>query len=1164
MNGSPIPEWRMTPGIFSLTSWSIDPGLSLFIDDLEKHGFGGELDTRAGDRAEGDHTDEDSTEAAFVNLLLTCFYTEFGCRPLCTVNHFYPKLPVISPNDAIQHARDYFDVAVKLYKAAKCASSTEKAETYRKWAARALGHAIHLVQDMGSPQHVFTEYHDPLIGHGPSFHENWALEAWENQPVVTYTRPDTGQSRTLGNFEKAAAAAAEPRKGTLESIMDWLAAEGKLFGYKSPFLDRPLKLARLGEILNSSSYQPQWEISARDKDGNPTLYDLPGFVATHFPTYGLNLFGGLKRYSTWPLPDHPDFSKVGWIWPPDHGDIDVESLELAERLWAEADPRDFGRPIQFDEDLKTLITRTTEAAAGVILAFWDEVKDYQCPCHGFTPCSFRFGSKEPDCGKPKPGPHTPGGDNPDDTQGIVSNVTSLTTPSVAQFDSVELGKHWKQIAAVGVEKGLPSLVDFGRTMHLLELAQDSSLTDNGRDEIARGMAEMERKYSLNRPRPEDDMAKAAHVAVLENGFAGEAASALDALGWTHLAVPITFDPLQLAENQKALLIPSGGLYGTSGSADLKERLSAFVEAGGTLIVLAQMLGEDFQTVPVPAGERIKAYGWFEDQSCWGGTVRIATAHPITAALASGGRSVALDGYLEQWPAQATVLLRKTNGGMPALLTYPLGAGWVVVGTIFSDWARGNGRSSAEDESLLGSLLRWGRDPGMERPLCHFGAPCTVTLPVTVRNLTESAADTVVWQVAGNRSWGSLTWSEKHPLAAGEVVTQTISVDLSGTQGVALPSFQPGILTLVYRLEDGTRTVEVKPLFGGNKPWVVQPDAAAGQLVVENWPEDVAHAPAIGVGLAVESEYVVDGSSMPIHLSVHNFGTEPFSGVVKLSTWAKWFPDVPVEVAPESLSTYDLSVGPVHLTTGHDGLPGGGFIQAEVYSATGDGPLATAVKNLLYDPKLFEISLQTSESSAGPGDELHFFGAITNQSMGEVNARYRMTYTNYYSTTGVRCPETKTDWRDQHLGRDERVEFDEPYTVPNECNGIIDATLSLCYPGHRCWDDGNEANATHRSVQVGLPNTVVELSFGEFTVVDGPAFRLPVHVRNIGIRAVENGQVGVVYWNPQGSEVHSGLFNLGRDEETTISFDLPLPTGRALDHYVLHGRFPRQVPASEGG
>jgi hypothetical protein len=108
----------MTPGIFSLTSGqSIQAYVSSSTIWKSMASVG--TDTRARCAA-GDHTDN-STEAAFVNLLLTCFYTEFGCQPLCTVNHFYPKLPVISPNDAILHARDYFDVAVKLYKA-QCAS----------------------------------------------------------------------------------------------------------------------------------------------------------------------------------------------------------------------------------------------------------------------------------------------------------------------------------------------------------------------------------------------------------------------------------------------------------------------------------------------------------------------------------------------------------------------------------------------------------------------------------------------------------------------------------------------------------------------------------------------------------------------------------------------------------------------------------------------------------------------------------------------------------------------------------------------------------------------------------------------------------------------------------------------------------------------------------
>ncbi|HVN32814.1 MAG TPA: FG-GAP-like repeat-containing protein, partial [Thermoanaerobaculaceae bacterium] len=401
-----------------------------------------------------------------------------------------------------------------------------------------------------------------------------------------------------------------------------------------------------------------------------------------------------------------------------------------------------------------------------------------------------------------------------------------------------------------------------------------------------------------------------------------------------------------------------------------------------------------------------------------------------------------------------------------------------------------------------------------------------------------------WQVLDGRGRGVLAWSEKRPLAAGEAVTQSLNITLAGAP-------DPGIYTLLYRLEDSTRAVEAQPPFGPDRTWVVQPEGAAGQFVTENWPEDVANAPQIGLGLTVDSEYVLDGSSIPIHLSLRNFGTELFAGTVRLSTWARQFPDVAVEAAPGAFSTYDLRVGPVHLTTGHDGLPGGGAVTAELYSASGDGPLAKAVKNLLNNPKLFEISLEASDQTAGAGDEVHFFGTISNRSLGEFSIRYRMTFTNYYNTASVHCPETKTDWRDRVLGPDQSFSLDEPYTVPTGCNGIINATLHLCDPGQLCWVDGFEGNATHRSVQVGLPNANVELGFGEFEVVDGPAFRLPVRVRNIGKRDVEQGQLRL--WTHLSSiEVESATFDLPRGAETTITVDFPIPPPNPFRRYYTIG------------
>jgi hypothetical protein len=1170
-----------------------DPELRTFLQDEEHHGYGEDLDSRAGtpyDPWVFFGTDEDCLEAKISSSNGgDCFYDEIPCFMLCSIDHFSPPLPApFAGQDALAHAHWYFEWAVRFYKAGICRPN-QKA-IFHRWAARALGHALHLVQDMGSPQHVGPENHAPIWagGDGRSFHEQWTLGLWDVD-TTKYTRWD-GTTFPLGHFEQYAQVASVPFPGKLPSIMRSLAAEAENFPNLSPY-PPGRQLPLLGLLGNVGLLQILAPSGMTDRDfhwvqmgGPPNGEDsLRWFTARMFPPYGQTLSSRYQRHLT-----ECAYLQVGPMYPPAAGSIQIHSMNLAERLWGEPNGEigDGNNPLTFDASLGLLLTHTTEATAGAILAFWDEVKGYECQCGDESPCSKQtppvgvtdasaratpaHTAEAPSCPlrPPGPGPYPPGRDFPDDTQGVVGNVSAVKTTSVSQYDSVELGKHWPQIAAVGVEKALPSLVDFGRTMRLLVEAQDETLTDNGNDEIARGMAEMERKYSVHRPRPEEDMARAAHVGVLDNGFAGEAASALEGLGWTYLSVPMTFDPLQLAEDLEILFVPSGGLYGTSGSADLKERLRAFVEAGGTLIVMAQMLGEDFQTVPTPTGESLQAYGWFEDQSCWVGSLRIAAIHPLTAGLRHDAETLSVDGFLAQWPTQATVLLRKSSGGMPALIAYPLGAGWVVVGTIFEDWGLANGRSSAEGQVLLGNLLRWGVDPSLQRPVCLYGSPCTIQVPVTVQNLTESPANMVVWKVTDNVGYGLLSWTESRQIGPGESFPQNLEISLPDDWATRWREARLGVLDVRYSLRDSSRTIGVDPLRGTNKPWIVQEEARAGQFVAGTWSDAVVHAPQIGLGLSVDSEYGIHNSFVPVHLSVRNFGDAHFSGTVRLSSSGRQFPQVPVEVAAGETGAYDAVVGPVYLSFGHDGLAGGGAIRADVYSASGDGPLTTATKNLLNDPTLVQTTFQSSETTAGAGDELHFFGTFTNQSMGEVTARYRMTFSNYYSSIGAPCPATKTDWHEFHAGHDESFSFDEPYTVPAGCNGVLDASLFLCTPGQLCWDSRDEGNATRRYVTVALPNSQVELDIGDFTVVDGPAFRVPVKVRNVGKRPAEQARVRLMLFTPPGVfpyqppvDVESNLFDLPRGEEATLQLDLPFTPGPALDkHYIVTASFrDRTVP-----
>jgi hypothetical protein len=161
-----------------------DPQLAAFLEDLQKNGFGEDLDSRAGtsyDPFVFFGTDEDSLEGKLNSLRGGgCFYDEIPCFLRCSVDHFSPALELpLAGQDALVHARWYFGWAVRLYKAGIC-RPTER-EIYHRWAARALGHAMHLVQDMGSPQHVGPENHAPIWagGDGRSYHEQWTLRLWE-------------------------------------------------------------------------------------------------------------------------------------------------------------------------------------------------------------------------------------------------------------------------------------------------------------------------------------------------------------------------------------------------------------------------------------------------------------------------------------------------------------------------------------------------------------------------------------------------------------------------------------------------------------------------------------------------------------------------------------------------------------------------------------------------------------------------------------------------------------------------------------------------------------------------------------------------------------------------------------------------------------------------
>ena len=536
--------------------------------------------------AKGPETDEDYVEGSLAVVPgLGCDYKELFLGSFVTKDHFHP--PLIEPfvgEDAIKHARMYFDWAVTLAVGARCDPSKKK--QYEEWSANALGHALHLLADMSVPQHVRPENHLPYpLGHEWSFYEEWCLRLWD-RPAFLPGADGSGQA--VGHFQLAAQSVAGGAAGDLEALMEGQAAGARLSPWRG---SNPWVLGdETQRTLAEAKYSiPSFEVFWERQGCGPELTCLAanGAQSAFFPGFAREHQGENKQVHRFGARGY-DFEvspSVVRDSPPPADDqlaFGINSLEISLRLWSEANP------LGFDAVVSDSISGATTAAVGLIREFWDEVKASECDgCLSLYPCSSQqvdWGDDDEQdrCPEPPPAkPLPPDNDYPDENHGVVEGAVSVSplenVGAISAHNTISLGAHWQEIARIGVRKGLTSLADFGRTMTLLAASDSLEAADEATQDVAfNEMRLLEAKYSAPRTRPEEELSKGAHVALFGTGFAEEAGKLLDALHQPYVDVGVNFDPLKLAEENEVLLVPSGGLQGMADDARLKERFTAYV------------------------------------------------------------------------------------------------------------------------------------------------------------------------------------------------------------------------------------------------------------------------------------------------------------------------------------------------------------------------------------------------------------------------------------------------------------------------------------------------------------------------------------------------------------------------------------------------------------
>ncbi|MBM3212615.1 zinc dependent phospholipase C family protein, partial [Candidatus Poribacteria bacterium] len=336
----------------------------------------------------------------------------------------------------------------------------------------------------------------------------------------------------------------------------------------------------------------------------------------------------------------------------------------------------------------------------------------------------------------------PGGDHPDDTVSVGNGTMGYESALLNSLFRLAPQKE------MGWVLWLKAIQEANADYNNLPLDTSAELRKDKLDRLSSLASQLNdpydfREFSINNPQIQDEIEKTPDVAVLQNGYFEEMATLINKNNEPVRVVSLNFNP-EIFKNHPVLVIPSGGLYGLENSEFFKASLDEYVKQGGTLIVFAQQHGYEFSVLPVPQEDdgsykTIGGYGWSEDQSCFVNAAYIDTWHQILAGQRKSTPALHLDGYFTVYPSDSTVLLRRKANGQPALFMYGYGQGYVIVTSMYSDFALKQNQASSEEIALVRDVVSWGKNPN-ELPEIRPGQ--AVTVSVEVKNITTNDATSI--------------------------------------------------------------------------------------------------------------------------------------------------------------------------------------------------------------------------------------------------------------------------------------------------------------------------------------------------------------------------------------------------------------------------------------
>ena len=134
---------------------------------------------------------------------------------------------------------------------------------------------------------------------------------------------------------------------------------------------------------------------------------------------------------------------------------------------------------------------------------------------------------------------------------------------------------------------------------------------------------------------------------------------------------------------------------------------------------------------------VSGAGWAQDSGPLFRASSIQSPHPLLSGTKKTIPDIETSGYLTTWPEKAQIVLARPDG-YPTLIIYPVGAGWVVVTALFTDYSFGQGRLEPDEKILLRDLVAWAKAPEQILPVVA-GQQLDLTLVVHGPDQGEATA-----------------------------------------------------------------------------------------------------------------------------------------------------------------------------------------------------------------------------------------------------------------------------------------------------------------------------------------------------------------------------------------------------------------------------------------